>query len=339
MTPDSQMPTGVAPLNMGPGGDFGWLKKDYYFSIRSAPNTEMGQTHGHNIIAADKGLTTPDTDNSVAPGGSYPAAQLSCVSCHDMHGKGRWLTGGTYSKTGQAIYTSGSYGAIPTVLSHGSYATGVYRLLRAGDTVNGETFPATPPVAVVNSTYNRSEAATQTRAAYGSGMSAYCGTCHAEMHTGAGILRHPQDVTMSGTVMGNYNSYVKSGDMTGGLATSYLSLVPFEEGLAYSTANVTTLKNHAKNDDSVLTGPSGAAQVMCLSCHRAHASGFMEMTRWQNEGNLIVADGLYPGSDNAQSALARGHSAQETAAAYYNRNVTKFSGYQRSLCNKCHAKE
>jgi predicted CXXCH cytochrome family protein len=337
LTPDSQMPSGVAPLNMGPGGDFGWLKKNYYFSIRNALNTEMGQTHGHNIIATDEGLTV-DTDNAAAPGGTFNSNNLSCVSCHDMHGKGRYLTTGTYARTGQAIYTSGSYGALPTVLSHGSYATGVYRLLRGSEAVDGVTFPA-PPVAVVNSTYNRSEFYTQTRAAYGSGMGPWCGTCHADMHSTAGILRHPSNQVMSGTVQGQYGSYVKSGDMTGSASASYLSLVPFEEGLTYSTANINTLKSHAVTNDSQLGGPTGAAQVMCLSCHRAHATGFMEMTRWQNEGNLIVADGMYPGSDNAQSSLARGHSSQETAAAYYNRNVTKFSGYQRSLCNKCHAKD
>jgi predicted CXXCH cytochrome family protein len=340
LTPDSQMPTGVAPLNMGPGGDFGWLKKDYFFTIRNALNTELGQTHGHNIIAADEGLTTPDTDNPTAPGGTFPSGQLSCVSCHDMHGKGRYLTTGVYAKTGQAIYTSGSYGALPTVLSHGSYATGVFRLLRGGgDTVDGVTFTGAPPVAVVNSTYNRSEFYTQTRTAYGSGMSDYCGVCHPDMHSTAGILRHPQGQVMSGAVQGNYNSYVKSGDMTGSPTTSYLSLVPFEEGLTYSTANINTLKAHAVTNDSQLGGPTGTATVMCLSCHRAHATGFMDMARWQNESQFIVQDGMYPGSDNAQSSIARGHSSQETAAAYYNRNVTKFSGYQRSLCNKCHAKD
>jgi hypothetical protein len=78
---------------------------------------------------------------------------------------------------------------------------------------------------------------------------------------------------------------------------------------------------------------------MCLSCHRAHASGFPESQKAQIESPFIIQDGIYPGSDNAQSSIARGHSSQETAAAYYNRNVTKFSGYQRSLCNKCHAKD
>ena len=31
------------------------------------------------------------------------------------------------------------------------------------------------------------------------------------------------------------------------------------------------------------------------------------------------------------------HSFQEAAAAYYSMNVTKFSAFPRSLCNKCHA--
>jgi len=339
LTPDSQMPAGTAPLNMGPGGDFGWLKKDYFFAVRGAPNTELGQTHGHNIIAADNGLTV-DTDNPTAPGGVYPSGSLACTSCHDMHGQGRYLTTGVYAKTGQAIYTSGSYGSLPSVAASGNYATGVYRLLRGGgDTVDGVTFSTNPPVAVVNSTYNRSEFYTQTRAAYGSGMSDFCGTCHPDMHSTVGILRHPQGQTMSGKVIGNYNFYVKSGSMTGVAASSYLSLVPFEEGLTYSTANVNTLKGHAVTNDSQLSGPPATAMVMCLSCHRAHATGFGDMTRWHTEDQFIIHDGVWPGTDNIGSDIARGHSSQETAAAYYNKNVTKFSGFQRQLCNKCHAKD
>jgi hypothetical protein len=340
LTPDSQMPAGVAPLNMTPGGDFGWIKKNYYFTIRGSLNTELGDSHGHNVIAADEGLVA-DSRNTTAPGGIFPASLLSCVACHDMHGQGRWLTTGSYGKTGQAIYTSGSYGAAPTVLSHGSYATGVYRLLRGtGDTVDGVTFLNTPPVAVAPSTYNRSEFYFQTRTAYGSGMGDYCGTCHPDMHTTAGILRHPTEQTLGTTVRNNYNSYVKSGDMTGTQANSYLSLVPYEEGLTFSGANQAALKSNAQINDSQLDGPiTGFENVMCLSCHRAHASGFPESQKAQIESPFIIQDGIYPGSDNAQSSIARGHSSQETAAAYYNRNITKFSGYQRSLCNKCHAKD
>jgi hypothetical protein len=146
-------------------------------------------------------------------------------------------------------------------------------------------------------------------------------------------------VTKHGIHLESLQNYVKSGDMTGVPASSYLSLVPFEEGLVYNAANLATLKSHATTGDSQLGGPTGAATVMCLSCHRAHATGFMSMIRWQNESQFIIQDGIYPGSDNAQFSIARGHSSQETTVAYYYRNVTKFSGYQRSLCNKCHAKD
>jgi hypothetical protein len=77
--------------------------------------------------------------------GCLPSAQLTYISCHDQHGKRRWTTVGTYSKTSGAIYTSGSYGAIPLTFG----PTGemlpkvVYRLLRAAESVDGVTFPAT----------------------------------------------------------------------------------------------------------------------------------------------------------------------------------------------------
>jgi predicted CXXCH cytochrome family protein len=345
-TPESLLSPGVPPIQMGPGGDFAWLKKTYIFSAHGTLTTDLGQTHGHNIVAADYNYTS-DTDNATAPGGTFPAVNLACNSCHDNHGKGRWSTAGTYSVTSGAIYTSGSYGAVPTVLNGENLSTGVYRLLRTSSdpAVSGSAganFPGTPPIAVANSTYNRSEYFSQTRTAYGSGMSGFCGGCHPDMHSTAGIVRHPSGQNnghMPGTIVSNYNQYVKSGNMYGTSAKSFLSLVPFQEGLPYSTANINTLKGHAQTNDSQLAGPSPLAQVFCLSCHRAHASGFPDMTRWSNEGEFIVQAGLYPGTDNADSGSANGRSAAETAAGYYNYNVTKFSAYQRSLCNKCHAKD
>jgi predicted CXXCH cytochrome family protein len=342
-SPSADMPAGTPPNNEGPGGDFGWLNKTYYPVIRGSVATNFGQRHGHNIIAAgyDNGyLANPDPDNSTAPGGTFPAAQLACTSCHDQHGQGRWTTTGTYSKNSGAIYTSGSYGALPSTFSTGELlSTGVYRLLRAQDTVGTVTFGATPPVVVVNSSYNRSEFFTQTRTAYGSGMSPFCGTCHPDMHSTVGITRHPQDVVMSGSIQANYNSYVKTGNMTGSATTSYWSLVPFEEGLAYSTANITTLKSHAQTNDSVLNGPGSGtvgatATVMCLSCHRAHASAWQNMIRWDPEVTTIDTAGAYNTGNSGE-----GYSATEASKGYYDWNVTKFSAYQRQLCNKCHAKD
>jgi predicted CXXCH cytochrome family protein len=339
-TPTANMPAGTPPANEGPGGDFGWLNKTYFFTVSGAVTTNLGQRHGHNITAAgyDTGYLQADTDNSTAPGGTFSTANLACTSCHDQHGKGRWTTAGTYSKTSGAIYTSGSYGSLPSTSNTGeAMSTGVYRLLRAQDVVFGVTFPLTPPVAVVNSTYNRSEFFTQTRTAYGSGMSDFCGTCHPDMHTTAGILRHPTGVVMSGSIQANYNSYVKTGNMTGTSTNSYLSLVPFEEGVTYTTANITTLKSHAQTDDSNLNGPGAGtvpatATVMCLSCHRAHASAWENMFKWDPSQATIVTAGAYPTGNSGQ-----GYSLTEASKGYYDYNVTKFSAFQRQLCNKCHA--
>jgi predicted CXXCH cytochrome family protein len=343
-TPDADMPVGTPPANETPGGDFGWLHKTYAFTVSGAAVTDDGQTHGHNIIAAgySSGYTV-DTAHPTAPGGTFPSAQLTCISCHDQHGKGRWTTSGTYSKSSRAIYTSGSYGSIPTTISGEALSTGVYRLLRAADTVSGVTFPSTPPIAVVNSNYNRSEYYTQTRTAYSLGMADWCAACHPNMHTGnentGGGIVHPNDRKLTGQIVRNYNSYVKSGNMTGSSTTSYLSLVPYEEGLTYSTANVNILKSHAQTNGSYLNGPAAtgtsAEQVMCLSCHRAHASGWPKMIRWNNEATTITVAGAYPTGNDA----GWGRTLSEVSKAYYDKNVTNFSAYQRSLCNKCHAKD
>jgi len=156
------------------------------------------------------------------------------------------------------------------------------------------------------------------------------------MHS-SGNYVHPVDQTLSGGTADNYNQYVKSGDMTGAAASSFTSLVPFIEG----TADYAVLASHAKNDDTFLNGPVAADRVSCLSCHRAHASGWEYALRWNMEGEFMVYNSLYPGTDTTPSApqFARGRTGAETQAAYYDRPVAKFAPYQRVLCNKCHAKD
>jgi hypothetical protein len=343
-TADADMPAGVPPKQRGPGGDFGWLRKDYTFTVRGTTTTELGETHGHNIVAVDTSFVA-DTTKTTAPGGSYPSSQLGCQSCHDPHGRARRLSDGSYVN---AIYTPGSQNA--PIIGSGSYnnsltpapgqAVGVYRLLRGlGDNTQGVTFTGVP-IAVVPSTYNRTEASTQTRVAYGAtGINTWgywCGTCHPGMHS-SGNYVHPVDQSLNSTVAANYNMYVKSGDLTGTSANSFTSLVPFIE----NTDDIATLQAHAKNDDTYLNGPGTSDKVSCLSCHRAHASGFPEMLRWNMEGEFMVYNDLYPGTDTTPTApqFARGRLGAETQAAYYDRPVTKFASYQRVLCNKCHAKD
>jgi hypothetical protein len=336
-TADANLVVGTAPLQRGPGGDFAWLKKSYAYTSHGTPGTEAGQTHGHNIIAADNNYTTVDSDNPTAPGGTFMSSNLGCDSCHDPHGKGRIDSAGNFSTSGAPIIASGSSAS---ALPAAGTAIGIYRILaHPGYTgAPGATF-TTWPIAVSPSSYNRTESATMTRVAYGGGASSngwakWCGTCHTAIANMSGLKGHPShkvDSALGSTYATNYNNYVKSGQMDGifGGTTPgpYTSLVPYQE----ANSTITTLASHAKNDNSVLGGPSATDEVSCPSCHRAHASGWSHALRWNNDTTFIVSNGAYPAE--------LGRTAIETQGAYYDRPPTVFASYQRSLCNKCHAQD
>jgi len=342
-TTDADMPPGVPPKQRTPGGDFGWLRKSYTFTVGGTTTTEAGQTHGHNIVANDFGYVA-DTDFTTAPGGTFPSAQLGCQSCHDPHSANRRLSDGTYVKN---VYTLGSVTA--PIISSGSYdnslipaagqAVGVYRLLRGlnDSSQSGATFIGVA-IAVAPATYNQTESINQVRVAYGLNAANtwgnWCATCHPSMHSNSNYV-HPVDQSLGSAVANNYNAYVKSGDLTGTQPTSFTSLVPFME----NTGDIVTLASHAKNDNTYLTGPSTSDQVACLSCHRAHASCWEFGFRWNDDSTFLVYNNLYPGIDTtpASPELARGRTSAETQAAYYDRPVTVFATFQRVLCNKCHA--
>lgn len=350
--------TGV-PQQRTPGGDFGWLKKSYTWSGGS----ELGEKHGHNIIAADFGYTA-DTrpENALAPGGTYPNSQLSCVSCHDPHGQAR--------RTGTDAAPTYAYPAIGAnvgpIMASGSYtnspaptateAVGIYRILAApGYTrAQGVTWGGFP-VAIAPGTYNRTEAVSDTRVSYGgtgtNSWGDWCGSCHGDMHqdsTGTAYV-HPTEKALGG-IANLYNAYVASGNLTGSAATAFSSMAPF----AINTTDYGVLKSAT----GTTAGPGTADRVTCLSCHRAHASAFPEMLRWQpgyefmtkfsiGSAGATVAAGTvgYTAMDVTGTAgrgptQANGRTVQgEYIAAYYDRPVTKFASHQRVYCNKCHAKD
>lgn len=331
------------PAQLTPGGDFAWLKKSYKWSLGS-PGDESrgdgspGERHGHNIVAADFGYGT-DTFNILTPEGAYPAESLSCISCHDPHGTYRRNADGSISNAGPQVIASGSYKDSPEPAAGAS--VGTYRML-AGKGYRPKALPgdfsftADPPAAVSPRTYNRSEAATDTRVAYGSGMSEWCRNCHTATHLSE--EGHPvgRNAKFTADVTKHYNSYVSSGNRTGKAGSSYTSLVPFETG----TTEYATLKDLANSDGSVSTGAAGSSNVMCLSCHRAHASAWDYMARWNLRSEMIMYDGKYPGTDtDAPAAVSQGRTAAETRKGMYDRLPDTFGTYQRGLCSKCHAKD
>ncbi len=323
---------GQLPNQYTPGGDFSWMRT----TINS-----IGGTYGHSIIAATYSYIQ-DPRIITSPGGSFPATQLGCQSCHNPHGSTRRDSTGVYvtpnvsgSGTYAPIIASGSYGAIPGA----GQAVGAYRLLGGtgySPKNAGVTFTANPPYAVSPSSYNRTDTAPggQTRVAYGQDMSEWCGNCHSALVEStfvSGVAGHTHPAAdaakLTATIAANYNAYVGTGDLTGTQATSYNNLVPYEEG----TSDIPTLVGLAGSSNAPLTGPTTASNVMCLTCHRAHASAFPSMTRFSTE-QLIT-------NETSGWETRSGFTDAANAASYYGRTSTFFKPAQRTLCNKCHVQD
>lgn len=297
-----------------PGGDFYWLTKTYTWNGGSSPAAR----HGHNVVARDFGLDA-DPNKTNSPGGSFPGHQFSCISCHDPHGRSN---GGT-SGGAAAVALSGSYGETPPV----GTSSGNYRLLGGANyRVNGFSFISPAPIARQNKALPFAETDTS-HVDYGSGMSEWCGNCHQAMLTndhqvGSSSFEHPvgREEVLGSEIVSNYNSYVKSGDLSGTIDSAYLQFVPFER----STTATELL------DPSSLRGPSTSAKLSCLSCHRAHASAFRSVGRWDFTAPLLV--------DSHPALGDSGATASDVSNSYYGRNIAvEFGASQGQFCEKCHA--
>ncbi len=340
------------PAQMTPGGDFSWLKKDMTATIRGKTSLQHGERRGHNIVAVDFGYSA-DGVLSKAPGGEYPAGTFACSSCHDPHGRTRRLADGSYATTGLPIRNSGSYNSSLAPVA-GVYAVGAYRILAGAGyqpkSLSGSyAFANQVPAASAPSNYNRAETTqqTQTFVAYGQGMSEWCANCHTGIlsnsyTSGMKGLRHPAGnaAKLPTTIVANYNSYVSSGVMTNtNVNAAYQTLTPFEVGTADFTI-LTTRSNLAGAQDRSAATTNNA---MCLSCHRAHASGFESMLRffYLNEFMTIGDNAGVPAYDPSltENKINLGFTDAMQQRAYYERPASYFGPYARLQCNKCHAKD
>jgi hypothetical protein len=284
----------------GSAGDFYWLKRTWTWTAHGRERSSPGDSHGHNIIAADFGLPNPDQTLSKAPGGSFSSANLSCASCHDPHGKGN----------------------APLIL-------------RNNTNYNGAVFPAAPEMIQLSRRTqpgDSGEVSDTNHPVYGAGMSAWCAACHTTFDDGLAMHMHPTDQTLGTEIANNYNQYISTSDPTGNVkATAYLELVPFE-------INQPLPEDEAARDALTQSteGADAGSKVACITCHRAHATARTDAARWDFTVELLVdshpqgAAGHEP--DNATAA--------EVLNSYYGDTIeAMFGAEQRSLCNKCHAQD
>lgn len=252
-------------------GNFGFLLEDNLNDGPGGAAAPIDGSHaGHNVASLLWGIPV-DPVRSVAPGGTYPADNLTCTSCHDPHGN------------------SG------------------FRMLRGrGSTdASGFRFTEDAPLGEGIPLYGAGESPTL-HTAYHQGWSDWCGNCHGRVHHSLGaVFEHPTDSAMDSEEWANYNDYdgpeqIFSGDYS----TAYLPEVPLEDPTAAIDATV---------------GATGSSRVMCLTCHRAHATSAPSALRWDPSVEFLADDGQVSGSYPLPSPYP--------------------DPEQRSLCVKCHFAE
>ncbi len=280
----------------GPGGDFYWLTRTFTWTTAwGTTESSSGASHGHNVANRVFGVTA-DPVLTHAPGGDFLSSSLGCTSCHDPHGNANF----------RMLYDS-TLG--PAYVGDARYAFTADAPLATGNA--GTT--------LVGGGNNETDAR---HTVYKDGVDEWCANCHPAMHeTGGSRFTHPTGVMLGSAIADNYNRYVSTDNPDGGQpTTSYAGLVPFE---------AVQIDLAAINAASATAGPGADDEVMCLTCHRAHASPFADAGRWDFTATYLARDS-HPQTGDA------GASAQDVANSYYGRS---FGANQRSLCNKCHAKD
>ncbi|MFH1278159.1 MAG: hypothetical protein ABIK65_07250 [Candidatus Eisenbacteria bacterium] len=170
---------------------------------------------------------------------------------------------------------------------HDPHGADTFRLLRGVGPLQGGIFdfvnPAPDGIGIDIGPTGGAEASNN-HSAYRSGFTAWCANCHGDYHAPPGDFgfKHDPDRSFGGASSRRYNEYNGDDDPGGGdVASAYLPLVPFED------TNMTT--------DNFF-GPSMVSRVMCLSCHRAHASSAPRAGRWDFNVDLLDQDGIASGS-------------------------------------------
>jgi predicted CXXCH cytochrome family protein len=188
---------------------------------------------------------------------------------------------------------------------HDPHGNADFRLLRGRGPLGDGSFSfAYPAPDAVGTALDSGPEGPRSHTAYRDGVSDWCANCHGRYHRGGSgsAFEHPADQALGVAVSERYNVYDGEGDPDGGVAaTAYVPDVPFEDEFQSTTST---------------DGPRPRSRLMCLSCHRAHATSGPAAGRWDFGVPLLIEDGRESGSHPIPSPWA--------------------SLEQGPLCLKCH---
>lgn len=237
-----------------------------------------GQRKGHNpkelpTASVDTTLATPPgwkagfpakgTDQVAVPDTGTPGHELSCAGlygCHGSHADGKGVTGAHHTN------------ATTTAGIDGTTVGKSFRFLEGITGYEAADYEYIPTATAGAHNVYKGENRTNDAISDTTTMSYFCAECHGIFHSDSGTanegissgdnvgtfaspwIRHPVDISMptGGT---EYNAY-----------NAYLPDVPVASSVIAA-------------DGSIAVATTGRI-VMCLSCHRAHASPYDAALRW-----------------------------------------------------------
>lgn len=302
MTLDGVDPAGVAM----PGGDFYYSNLDEKKGHNPAYTAgEVGGTPSSVFMTADSVL------GDTPPGGTIGGDnEWSCHTCHGMHSRfsSSYTAWRQIARTTNGIVHTGNVSGFGVeTTAGGKTQNAAYEPLKSnsrGDVVGLNYVAVRPdgnPLEGASLTLDESDT---NKNVYRGGFSSFCSTCHGDFHGGdaetrtadngitrvAGSwVRHPTNLKMNeaGSKYGiaTYTVVVTNTQSTNPNPVGYDWRYP----LIQPDAEFTVKSSVASMTDA--TTAIGDARISCLTCHKAHATQYENMTRWDTNAHAFLADG------------------------------------------------
>jgi hypothetical protein len=300
MTLDGVDPVGIAM----PAGDF------YYSNLDPKkghnPAYEAGQTEASVFMASDPTLgITP-------PGGTALTGEWTCHACHGMHSRfsGSYTAWRQVQRKINGVVVSGDVsGQGVETTTGGKTQNAAYEpiLSNSRGDIQGSTYVNERkdgnPLEAADLYADESDT---NKNVYRGGFSSFCSACHGDFHGGANEseasdngntrvagawVRHPTNILMDDTA-DNRKYGVKTYTHA---ITNAQGNNPNPVGYDYRYPLVQPDQDFTVSSTVATMGTTGTVlandRIMCLTCHKAHASKFNNMTRWDVNAHSFISAG------------------------------------------------
>lgn len=294
---------GVDPSNIAmPAGDF------YYSNADPKKGHNPAYTKGSMSTPTSFFMASDTVLGSTPPGGTITDGEWSCHSCHGMHSRfsGSYTAWRQIKRKVNNIVTTGnetpSFGVETSGGGAGATAAG-YEPIKSnsrGDIVGTSYLNVRPDTNPLEGADLFADESDTNKNVYRGGFSSFCSACHGDFH-GTLTTEGGTDNTQTAGVWMKHPTNLEMGPVSGsrkyGL-TTYNAVITNVKGTNPNPSGYDwkyPLVQPDSNFDvtSSVTGGTlhNSDRIMCLTCHKAHASKFENSTRWDTNQHSFIADG------------------------------------------------